>query len=220
MDAAPPPAAAVVPGRDPAPSARKQQAVGSGILLAGVAALAMVDLLFAVAPGWSFWLLMGGVLLVGVGWLTLAVLGAKRLIAATAVVAVSYFALTAAAPATRGLSWRMLVWWRQEELSAAVRLLEPVEMERELWRLRRDPPCARLPGLRPGDCAPLQAAMHAFGARDVWKEGTVTVFETYLWVNARGGLMHCPGGGCGEAPGQRYPRYVEHVTGNWHRWAQ
>ena len=61
--------------------------------------------------------------------------------------------------------------------------------------------------------------MEDFGAYHAWKEGRVTLFETYSWVNVRGGLLHCTRD-CDAPSRGRYPRYRRHVTGDWYRWAE
>jgi hypothetical protein len=203
----------------PADGARlkRRRAWGSGLLLAGVAALGATDLAFAFHPAWWILLLPGGLLLVLVGWVMLASTGRRSALAATAAVVLSYFALTAAAPTLRSLSWRALVWTHQEALDGAVGILRPVRMEGEARRV--EPVCANLPGLRPGDCSALRAAMSDVGAHGAWQEGAVTVLETYSWINVRGGLLHCTAD-CEKPRAGLYPRYVTHVDGDWYRWVQ
>jgi hypothetical protein len=196
---------------------KKRRAWGYGLLLAGVAVLGAIDLTFAFHPAWWLLLLPGGLLLVVAGWVTLASTGWRSALAATAGVVLGYFALSAAAPALRSLSWRALVWTHRDALDGVVGILRPVRMERQAGR--GEPVCANLPGLRPGDCPALQAAMRDVGANGAWKEGAVTVLETYSTFNARGGLLHCTEG-CEKPRTGRHSRYVAHVDGDWYRWAQ
>src|SRR5687768_17475839 len=100
--------------RDPA-AVRRRRAWGGGLMLAGVASLAAFMGLFALSPGWSSLLFFAAFPLMGIGWLMLAVLGWRPALAATAVLAVSYFVLVAAEGPLRDASWRMLVWMHQEE---------------------------------------------------------------------------------------------------------
>lgn len=192
---------------------------GYGFLLAGVAALAAMELGFALVPGRSFILMVGGVLLVAIGWLMLAVLGWRSTLAATAVVAVSYVALVFTTAPLRTLSWRILVRMERDALETVAGIMEPVRMTGEARRI--DARCTQLPGLAAGDCATLRAALRDIGAHGAWKEGAVMVLETYSSFNVRGGLLHCPRD-C-EKPSARYydhPRYVRHVTGDWYRWTE
>lgn len=211
--------AAAAPDR-PAPVAvpsgpvalRKRRAWGSGLLLAGVAALAAIDLVFAFAPGgWTLLLRLGGMLLVLVGWLMLAVLGWRYALAATLAVVIGYHAIPAVAPYSQRLSWRMLLWTHGDSMERAVALLEPVPTT-ELRR-RRDPVCTH-PGLPPASCAPLQAALKDFGAHAAWKEGEITIFMTRSWINRHAGILHCPR----ECTEPAFERDQDHVTGRWYRW--
>jgi hypothetical protein len=155
---------------------------------------------------------------VAAGWVTLVGMGRRSALAATAAVVLGYFTLSAAAPALRSLSWRALVWTHRDALDSAVGILRRIPTEREASS--GDPECAHLlPGLRPGDCTALRAAMRDVGAYWARKEGAVTVLETYSWINVRGGLLHCTVD-CEKPRAGLYPRYVTHVDGDWYRWVQ
>lgn len=220
MDAAAPsgPGSAQRKAAQPA-AARTRRGRGYGFLLAGVVALALLDLVFALESGWGTLLLAGGVLLVAIGWVMRALLGWRSMLEVTAVVAVSYVVLVFSTQPLRTLSWWMLVRSHPEALHTVVAALAPVRMAGEARRI--GPRCTQLPGVRPADCAPLRAAMKDVGAHGAWKEGEITVLETYAWINVRGGLLHCRRD-CGDPPAREvpYPRYRTHVAGNWYRWAQ
>lgn len=190
-----------------------------GILAAGVALLVLDELLFAFEIGRTAWLILmpAGVLLVAGAWVALAALGRRSALAATAVVAACFFVVSAAVPGLRSASWWMLVRTHGNALERAVGILEPVRMER--WTPSSRPLCTRLPGLDPEACPALREAMRDFGAHDAWKEGEVTVFVTYRWINTRSGLLHCPRE-CPPLAARPYPRYRRHVVGDWHRWAE
>lgn len=198
-----------------APGARRGR--GYVFILAGVAALMALDLVFAFDPGWWIILLPGGALLVAMGWVMRAVLGWRSMLAVTGVVAVSYVVLVFSTQPLRTASWWMLVRSHRDELNTAVTLLQPVRMTSEARRV--DPQCTALPGLPSANCAPLRAAMRDFGAHGAWKEGEVTMFETYSTFNARGGLLYCTRD-CTPPPPRPYPIYWKRVAGNWYRWAE
>lgn len=196
---------------------RRRRAWGAGLMLAGAASMAASIGLFALSRGWSFLLFFAAFALMGIGWLMLAVLGWRHAVGATAALAVSYFALVAVEGPLRDASWRMLVWMNRDAMARAVEFLEPVRMTR--YAARSDSICATLPGLPPANCQPLVAAMGEFRAHHAWKEGDVTFFMTYAWVDAHGGVFHCPRT-CEPASTGPYPRYVTHVAGDWYRWAE
>jgi hypothetical protein len=190
---------------------------GYGFLLAGVAALALLDLVFAFNSGWWIILMPGGVLLICVGWLMRAVLGWRSALVATAVVAVSYVVLVFATAPLRTLSWWMLVSSQGDALETVVGILEPVRMAGEARRL--DPACTQLPGVAGGECAKLRVALRDVGAHGAWREGAVIMLETYSSFNARGGLLHCTRD-CTPPPPRPYPIHWKRVAGNWYRWAE
>ena len=187
--------------------------LGIRFLLAGVALLGTVDLVFAFRPGWSILLMLVGVLLVGYAWIALAVLGWRSALAATAAVALSYVLLFAAAPVLSNLSWRMLVWTHRGALAEAVRILEPVEST--TWNWRPDPRCEGLAALSPSDCTALQAQLREFGAFNAWKEGPATGFTTHAWINVRRGILYCPRD---QADACAAP-HRDHLTGEWYLWS-
>jgi hypothetical protein len=172
---------------------------------------------FAFNPGWWIILLPGGVLLVAMGWVMRALLGWRSMLVATAVVAVSYVALVFSTQPLRTVSWWMLVRSQQGALNTVVATLEPVRMTGEARRI--DPQCTQLPGVTGGTCAGLRAAMKDVGAHGAWKEGEVTLLETYSTFNARGGLLHCTRD-CRPPPPRPHPSDWKHVVGNWYRWAE
>jgi hypothetical protein len=212
-----PPSSPASGGRDAVPFLARRRVLGSGFLLAGVVALGATDVAFPFRPGTSILLMMGGGLLVVFGWLMLAMLGWRYALAAAAGVALSYFVLSAAAPTVSQLSWRMLVSMHREELDTAVRVLQPVAMSGEARSV--GPGCTEIPSLPPGDCAALRTALRDVSAHGAWKEGEVTVLETYSSFNARGGLLHCTRD-CKPPSPRPYPIYWKRVAGNWYRWAE
>ncbi len=183
-----------------------------GLLLLGIALAKLSELWFAVG-GWSRLLQWSGGMLLGLAALVgLAVLGWRSALAGGAVVVLAAYLLSGVEPALRDASFRMFVREHRDGLTRAVGLLKPVRMTQ---RIRGpEPQCARLPGLRPADCAPLVALLSDLGVSSAWREGPATVFETYGMLDARGGILHCPpapGGSCAR-------RNQRHLEGDWYRW--
>ena len=181
---------------------------GFKLLLAGIAAVWLSELFFA-AGGMRRWVpLFGGLVIALAGWGEIARRGWRPALAAGALAFASAWTLTVCSPALVRQSFRFFIHENRDDLARAVAIMGPVRMEH---RVRSDDPCP--PGLSPRGCAELKRTMHRFGAYAAWKEGPTTVFQTYGWVNVRGGVLYCPRDDC-ESRGRR------HVEGAWYSWWQ
>jgi hypothetical protein len=178
------------------------------MLLAGIGMVCISPLAWVLSNGLQMAVWATGALLALVAWVSFCVRGWRPAVVATVVALAGIGVWIQTDGALHRQSWRIYAYRHRADLLRITRLMEPAKDGRY-----ESAAACTIPGLRPGDCAPLAAAMRHAGVHSVWKRDGATMLETWGWVDARGGIAHCP-------RSATCPFAHRRVDGDWYTWSR